>query len=256
MTYDFNIKRITDNFNYLNQFDEVNLIWKGDDKIDGLCKPSKTGHGSTLFDKLQPINYHDFYFKLTEYANNNKTSLRTYERGLTQEEFIKVGLEFKSSVEKLNPNLKFLLTAYLDYIAYVNVIQTFNGHINEVMLVKYLQNNGYADAHKVSGILDSRYGVDILYDNDTKGIQVKAITFFLGKKTSVINDRKLITPLKEEVLQKFNIQMEYAIFDRNNNKYLQNHNGTPIFTHDEFVGLLFPKTTGRHPIFDYTRMND
>ena len=60
MTYDFNIKRITDNFNYLNQIDEVNLIWKGDDKIDGLCKPSKTGHGSTLFDKLQPINYHDF----------------------------------------------------------------------------------------------------------------------------------------------------------------------------------------------------
>ena len=166
---------------------------------------------------------------------------------------MKVGKEFKYKVEQLSNNIFFSLEQYMDYITYVNVIQTFNGHINEVMLVKYIQRKGYADAHKASGKLDSQYGVDILYKNDTRGVQVKAITFFLGNKSSVVHDRLSIKPLKDEVEEKFGIDMKYAIFDRKENKYLKSTNGTPIFSYEEFQSLLDTKEYP-HPIFKYERM--
>lgn len=253
MEYKFDEKRVTENFQLMNQFNVINLIWKGDDKYKGLCRASKTGHGSTLFDKLEPESYQEFYSKLTEYALENKDLLKIYDRGLTLDELIDVAKEFKNKVES-RANLSFTLEQYMDYITYVNVIQTFNGHINEVMLVKYIQNKGYFDAHKASGELDSRYGVDILYKNDTRGIQVKAITFFLGNKSSVVNDRLSIKPLKEEVMNKFGIDMKYAIFDRKANKYLVSSNGTPIFSFEEFQYLIDTKTYP-HPIFSYNKID-
>ena len=253
MEYTFNEQRITENFQLMNRFNIVNLIWKGDDNYKGLCRASKTGHGSTLFDKLEPKSYHEFYTKLTQYALENKDTLKVYDRGLTLEELIDVAKEFKSEVEARD-TVSFTLEQYMDYISYVNVIQTFNGHINEVMLVKYIQKKGYTDAHKASGELDSRYGVDILYKGDTRGVQVKAITFFLGNKSSVVNDRLAIKPLKEEVMIKFGIDMKYAIFDRKANKYLVSSNGTPIFSFEEFQGLVETKVYP-HPVFSYKKID-
>lgn len=252
MEYIFDEQRITNNFQLLNKSNIVNLIWKGADNYKGLCRASKTGHGSTLFDKLEPESYYEFYTKLTQYALDNKNKLKVYDRGLTLDELINVAKEFKAEVEN-NDNVSFSLEQYMDYITYVNVIQTYNGHINEVMLVKYMQNKGYIDAHKASGELDSRYGVDILYKEDTRGVQVKAITFFLGNKSSVVNDRLAIKPLKDEVMEKFGIDMKYAIFDRKDNKYLISSNGTPIFSFKEFQELINTKVYP-HPVFSYNKI--
>jgi hypothetical protein len=237
MEYVFNEERIKIAFEKLNKYDIINLVWKGDNTVRGLCKASKTGHGSNLFNKLTPESYMDFYEKLINYANNNKDTLSIYNRGLTLEELYNVANEFKTTVE-IKENVIFPLIDYVDYIMYVNVIQTFDGHINEVMLVNYINNNWYKDAHRATGELDSKYGIDILYRNNTRGIQVKSIRFFYGNKTSVVNDRNNIKPLKDEVKQKFNIDMYYAIFDRENNKYLISSNNTPIFSFEEFITIL------------------
>jgi hypothetical protein len=237
MEYVFNEERIKIAFEKLNKYDIINLVWKGDNTVRGLCKASKTGHGSNLFNKLTPESYMDFYEKLINYANNNKDTLSIYNRGLTLEELYNVANEFKTTVE-IKENVIFPLIDYVDYIMYVNVIQTFDGHINEVMLVNYINNNWYKDAHRATGELDSKYGIDILYRNNTRGIQVKSIRFFYGNKTSVVNDRNNIKPLKDEVKQKFNIDMYYAIFDRENNKYLISSNNTPIFSFEEFISIL------------------
>ena len=47
-----------------------------------------------------------------------------------------------------------------------------------------------------------------------------------------------IEPLKDEVKNKFNIDMYYAIFDRKSGKYLKSSNQTPIFSFQEFKDLL------------------
>jgi hypothetical protein len=222
----------------MNSHDIINLVWKGNDKIKGLCVASKSGHGSNLFDKLQPNSYKDFYLKLCDYAKQNKHTLPIYHRGILYDELLNLANEFKTTVESLNKSIIFNIKDYIDYIIYVNIIQTFDGHINEIMLVNYINNNWYKDAHKVSGVLDSKYGIDILYRNDSRGIQVKNINFFLGKKQSNINDRLNIEPLKDEVKNKFNIDMYYAIFDRKSGKYLKSSNQTPIFSFQEFKDLL------------------
>lgn len=249
----FDTLRLTDNFNTMNKYDVVNLVWKGNDKIKGLCKASKSGHGSTIFDKLNPISYEDFYQKLVIYTEQNKYTLDVYQRGLTYEELISLAQEFEENVKLLNPKISFTLENYMDYIMYVNIIQTFDGHINEVNLVNYINKYWYKDAHKTSGELDSKYGVDILYKNDTRGIQVKSINFFLGNKTSTVNDRKQIEPLKNIVKEKFGIDMKYAIYDRKCKQYLISSNNTPIFSFEEFNELLNVNDK-KHPVFNYKKI--
>lgn len=253
MTYTFDENRICSTFDMMNKHDEINLVWKGDDKIKGLCRGSKSGHGSTLFTKLEPTSYVDFYNKLNNYAQENKFKLRIYDRGLTDDEFIKLASEFKQNVEELNPAINFTLLNYADYITYVNVFQTFNGHMGEVLLVNYLKRIGYDDAHRANGELDSRYGIDILYNDDTIGVQVKSSAFFFGNKSSVINDRAMIQPLKEEVEEKFGIQMEYAIFDKKAKKYILNINGDVLFSFDEFMDMLKTPMNRYHPIIHLKR---
>lgn len=253
MNYTFNVKKLTNNFNHMNRFDTINLVWKGNKSVRGLCNPYKTGHGSTLFDKLNPISYEDFYNKLKSYAENNRHTLSVYERGLTQDELHTIACNFKNNVEKYDRNIVFTLENYIDYILYVNVIQTFDGHINEVMLVDYINKYWYKDAHRVTGPLDSKYGIDILYRGDTRGIQVKSIKFFFGNKSSVVTDRKNIEPLKDEVMQKFGIDMWYAIYDRGNKTYLISSNGTPVFSFEEFNQLLNTQVVP-HPVLSYKQI--
>ena len=249
----FDTLRLTDAFNTMNKYDVVNLVWKGNDKIKGLCKASKSGHGSTIFDKLNPISYEDFYQKLVIYTEQNKYTLDVYQRGLTYEELISLAQEFEENVKLLNPKISFTLENYMDYIMYVNIIQTFDGHINEVNLVNYINKYWYKDAHKASGELDSKYGIDILYKNNTRGIQVKSINFFLGNKSSTINDRKQIEPLKNKVKEKFGIDMKYAIYDRKCKQYLISSNNTPIFSFEEFNELLNANDK-KHPVFNYKKI--
>lgn len=253
MGYIFDEARLVTNFNAMNAFNTINMVWKGTDKIKGLCKASKTGHGSTLFDKLQPVSYLDFFTKSQTYAIENKDKMSIYERGLTIEELTALANEFANKVHILDSKITFDIQNYIDYIIYVNIIQTFDGHINEVQLVEYINKYWYTDAHRVTGILDSQYGIDILYRNNTRGIQVKSIKFFLGKKSSVINDRKNIKPLKDKVLKKFGIDMKYAIYDRDKKQYLISSNGTPVFSFQEFHNLLQYDDT-QHPVLSYPTM--
>lgn len=251
--YNFDEIRLHDNFALMNSFNTINLVWKGNMKVKGLCKASKTGHGSNLFDKLEPVSYLDFYTKLQTYALQNEHVLPIYDRGLTLSEYHSLAIEFKTNVEHIDKTLCFTLDNYIDYIMYVNVIQTFDGHINEVMLVDYINQNWYKDAHRVTGELDSKYGVDILYRNDTRGIQVKSLKFFFGNKASVINDRNDILPLKNTVKTLFNIDMKYAIYNREMKQYLVSSNGTPVFSFEEFYSLLMNKETP-HPILSYKQI--
>lgn len=248
--YNFDEIRLNRNFALMNSYNIINLIWKGNNKVKGLCKTSKTGHGSNLFDKLHPTSYIDFYNKLSKYALQNEKTMSICDRGLTLEETYHLANEFKANVEHFNKKIRFTLLNYVDYIIYVNVIQTFDGHINEVMLVDYINQNWYKDAHRVTGNLDSKYGVDILYRNDTRGIQVKSLKFFFGNKASVVNDRQSILPLKDEVKRLFNIDMKYAIYNRDEKKYIISSNGTPVFSFEEFYSLLMSKEIP-HPVLLY-----
>jgi hypothetical protein len=252
MTYIFDTQRLKDTFKMMNKLNVVNLVWKGDKTINGLCCASMTGNGSLLFDVLKPISYEDFYEKLCEYSKLNKNKLNIYERGLTFEELTKLAKCFKNKVEKHDNKIVFTIENYIDYILYVNVIQTFDGHVKEIILINYIKKYWYSDAHRSTGKLDSKYGIDILYRNNSRGIQLKSIKFFLGKKSSVISDRKNILPLKNEVLEKFNIDMKYAIYDSSCNSYLISSNGTPIFSFEEFYYLLESNEVP-HPILKYTK---
>lgn len=108
--YNFDEKHLSKNFALMNSYNIINLVWKGNNKVKGLCKTSNTGHGSNLFDKLQPISYIDFYNKLSEYAIQNESTMTIYDRGMTLKEVYNLAKNFKAIVEHHDKKIRFTLS--------------------------------------------------------------------------------------------------------------------------------------------------
>ena len=81
-----------------------------------------------------------------------------------------------------------------DLIILHAVIETYNGQFCEERVKQILEQRG-TPYNKVE-YLDRSYGIDLLVTNkngeDASGIQIKPITFFLGNKPDLVQDRKKI----------------------------------------------------------------
>lgn len=104
----------------------------------------------------------------------------------------------------------------VDLIILHAVIETYNGGFSEQILKMYLNKCG-KNVKKANGLLDIRYGIDlIILNKDGKtesGLQVKPISFFLGKKDDLIKDREKVFKSFEElkINDNFNINRMFFI---------------------------------------------
>ena len=206
-----NVEKLKQNYDVLDK--ELHDIWK-----DSYFSSGKySGHGGTIYKTIKPENYDDFYIRQQEYAKKN-IKLSISDRGLLKNELENLAFHFKNFCEKKNHNLNYDLQNYIDYIMYVNYIQTFDGKEGEKKIVKWLKQHGF-NAELTSKIFDDDYGIDIIYD-DKNGIQLKSYFFLLSNKKSVLNDIEELKEKYEKALEELDIKTYYVFFDKKMGKYV------------------------------------
>lgn len=208
-----NVKEIENDYKILDKY--IHDIWKDNDFSSG----RRSGFGNVIYKKIKPSSIDDFFERQQEYANLNKKE-PIYYRGLTLSELEELASKLKLFSEYKKPflKLKFSEKEYINYILYVNYIQTFNGKKGEENIIKFLKNKNIP-AELADDELDSKYGIDILFDND-KGIQLKSSRFLISNKKSVITDIHDLKKKYHKSLKEKGIKTFYIFYDKQTNSYL------------------------------------
>jgi hypothetical protein len=203
-----NITNITNDYKKLNK--KIHNVWK-----KYFSNGNISGFGGIIFNNIQPTSIDDFYEKQQKYANKN-IKLKKRERGLTYDEIIELAYELKEKCESSLLIEKFDIEYYINYIIYVNYIQTFNGKIGEIKVKDALKNLGY-DVRLSNNKEDNNYGLDVIFGKNGKlnnGIQLKHFTFLLSNEESVLED---INELKEKYYKSINdlgIETYYLFYNK------------------------------------------
>lgn len=128
----------------------------------------------------------------------------------------------------------------IDLIILHAVVETFLGAIIEYRVAKHIREKGRKVIKDEN--LDRYYGIDLLVESKNKGkfvgIQVKPISFFIGKKQDLIKDReKVFEQFNKLQVKRPNIeQLFFVIYRKESNgemKFLDKNNN--IF--HEFLNL-------------------
>lgn len=203
--------KLQQNYQQLDKF--IHDFWKN----GYFSKGKYSGYGCDIYKAINPLNYDDFYTRQQEYATQNM-ALPISKRGLSQYELENLAASLKSFCENKNHNLNYDLQCYIDYITYVNYIQTFDGMEGEKKIVNWLQENGF-NAELTNRELDSNYGIDILFGNQ-KGIQLKSYFFLLSNKESVLDDIEDLKVKYQKAIDDLGIKTYYVFFDKKVGKYI------------------------------------
>ena len=210
MFINFNIEKCLKAKEELHKYDIVGKIWR-----ENFSPSNSIGNCTYLYRLLNPENYIDFYKKYIEYADKNSL-LNIWKRGLTEEEIIKLAINYKELVEK-NSNINKPFETYLyDAICHI-IVETYDGQFQEKEFIEYLKEKGF-NCTKFDSNIDTKYGVDIKVTTDVNkvfAIQIKPISFFLSNRQDVINDRINLCIKYEKALKELNIKTYYAIYDKN-----------------------------------------
>jgi hypothetical protein len=223
-----NVEELQINYRKLDK--EIHDFWKE----NYFSKGKYSGYGGDIYNLIKPKNYDDFYVRQQDFALKNK-DMPISKRGLLYNEIEDLALKLKNFCEKQNNELNFDLKSYIDYIVYINYIQTFNGKESEQKIVNWILNHGI-DAELTNHKFDVEYGIDILFD-DNKGIQVKSYYFLISNKVSVLRD---IKELKYKYKKSINdgIETYYVFFDKGVGKYLSFKNDKILTDYKTLENIL------------------
>ena len=205
--YEFDVDKCIESKKILNKIKEARNIYKEH------CAPSKyLSNCSSLYQKLKPVSFLDFYQKELTYAENNKNALPIYERGLTYEDFYDLAIKYKTMLEEVC-EVNYDLSVYFYSLVCHAIVETFVGQKKEEEIIRLLNKRGYKPL-KTSGGKDARYGVDISVKGVSEDfyLQIKPISFFLSNFEDTNNDRISLCHKREEVLEMENIDTYYMIY--------------------------------------------
>lgn len=173
---------------------------------------NKIGNCSNLFRLHMPTDVEDFYKKYITYASLHQ-ELNIRDRGLSEEEIIKLANEYKEEVESYSEK-RYDISEYINDMLCHIIIETFNGHISEIEVIKYLNSLGYECGY-VDGYYDAKYGIDIVVKSPTKFfIQVKPFSFFLSKRYDTKLDQTKLYDTNNIVKEEFGINTFYVIYSK------------------------------------------
>lgn len=213
-------------------------------KINELCELyKKYSHehiiGSCIYlvNKLKPKDCYDFEKKYHEYANKNK-KLSISNRGLTREELNNLVSKMKKEGDEVYPKIKFSEEDYYHLMMVHIIVETFAGFGSETIIYDYVKEKLKRRIEKPkTNNMDGKYGIDfILYNNFNKWdafIQVKPISFFLGKKGHIVDDQNHLLEKREMAKKKYDVDTLYCIYVLNhqngNIEWLINKNDKVLF---------------------------
>ena len=230
--FDFNVKLCLKSKEILKRNKDI----AGNITRNKYTKSGYIGNCMYLYNLLKPNDYEDFYNKILDYAESHK-EIRVENRGLTYEELYHLAEEFKKETEE-NGGINTGLNIYFYTLVCHLVIETFDGAKAEELLTDYFKENG-ADVSKVDPVIDTRYGLDLDVKKDGTRffVQVKPISFFLGKNLHTMKDKVKICVKREEVLEKYGINTYYAIYDIDKEecriRWVTNQKGKILFKIEE-----------------------
>ena len=190
------------------------------------------GNYTTLYQKLKPTDYLDFYQKELKYAEENH-DLPIRERGLTYEEFYLLAYKYKILVEN-STNIKYDIDVYFYSIICHAIVETFIGQKKEEIIIESINRKGFT-ASKVDGDKDTKYGVDIEVSGNGQHfyIQVKPITFFKSNFPDTHTDRIECCRKREEMLELEGLDTYYIIYEMDWDtleiRWLMNKKGGMLF---------------------------
>ena len=197
------------------------------------CHKHVSGSGNYLFSMLKPTSEEDFYNKFVTYASMNKQKQIAW-RGLDEGELMTLAESFKRDFEANAPCDNNVET-YYNYLLLHLIQEPFNGHKKEFEFLDYLKRKG-KDAVLADGELDLRYKVDIVVRPNI-GIQVKRESILYSHSENVMKAMDDIKVCKDEVKNRYGLDMYYAIYTKDGTWLKNQNNGTVLFTYDEFIQL-------------------
>lgn len=193
-------------------------------------KTSSVGNLTNLFRLHNPSSEQEFCSRYFSYAENNK-HLPIVERGMTYDEFLTAVDTYKKYGDE-NSNTSYNYEYYFNDLLCHLFTETFDGKRVEVEFNQYVRNKGY-ETFYCNGVLDSKYGLDILVkDKEGKyfGIQIKPITFFLSRKSDVFKDKMKLIRNYHTLLEDKNLKTYYAIYKNGNDIHWILNNDNILFT--------------------------
>lgn len=202
-------------------------IWR-----DKYSQRHAIGYCMYLVEKLKPTDPADFYQKYIEYAvaNPDKT---VYWRGLTPDELNTLVENYRNdAIANGGLNGSFELY-YNDALCHI-IVETYDGLLREMDIKNALSEHGFhCDMSREN--IDADYGVDVLFTHDHYswyGLQVKPVTFYLGRRGDIVSDKVKLCEKYEKTLREKRIYTYYAFYE-GSKWYRKLSDGKFLFNIDE-----------------------
>lgn len=184
-----------------------------------------------------------------DYAESQEKRLKIHSRGPTWMEWWMIGEKLRNAIKKEEPTFTCSAEDCLQTALYHTVTETMMGKRAEKELIdNMISGVTKKEVEYPSGADDAFFGVDFFAyfgkNADKYGIQVKPITFYMGKKSSTVEDNEALLKKSVSAIEHFGlVGMLYAIYERrgdNNNEWFYKEvNGRKkfLFTIDELYDV-------------------
>lgn len=145
---------------------------------DIYSKRSVSGPCMKTCSKLKPINVEDFYNRAGDICNK-----------LSKDNMERIAVMWRNYCKEDN----IPLSTFYDVVVCHNIIETFNGKLQEINVANMLREHGFEIIPNTDKD-DAERGIDIIAKKNNKlhFIQVKVISYLYGIKPDLVNDRKKV----------------------------------------------------------------
>lgn len=211
------IKELNKHKNYKNT---INKIYR-----KTYSKKNCIGECVNLYETLQPISVQDFRDKLETYTEEHQ-DIPLRHRGPTNYELFILAKRFRDECCKARPSLQqYDVMFYYNNLLHHQTTETFYGCKKEERWCEYLKLNNIKSRHATSDE-DGEFCADIFtFDENGKedsAIQIKPISFLLGKSGDIQLDRNKLLPAMSLLKSKMNINLIFVVYNVEINKWLKN----------------------------------
>lgn len=215
--------------------DDIMKIWR-----KSFAPSNRIGNCTTLYRKLKPVDYNDFFIKYIKHAECHK-NWKIWWRGLTYDEILDISKRFKKKVYEKTGVEHDISIFFYNVLCHI-IIETFDGQKREEEFRKHLINLGYS-VSTFDGDIDTTYGVDIKVtrgDGKVSAIQIKPLSFYKSNKGHVQRDRIGLCKKYENALDNLGIKTYYAIYcydeDSGKTTWVMNPDGKLRFKINDLFG--------------------
>ena len=207
--YEYSIARCEAAKVKFNKNNDVATIYK-----EHFAPSTSIGECNKLCRMHKPKSEEDFLDKYLKYAEKHK-DMDIRQRGLTKNELLNTALNFFLEITEKVPEFGTSFDECLDCLVCHIITETYTGYLAEETAFKHLVDNGFTCENTSDYRQDSWYGIDFFtYVNGTKyAVQVKPISFIIGKKQHIKNDRRELVLKYDRANYKYKVKTLYAIHE-------------------------------------------